>query len=320
MNILILSAGRRVSLFLSFQKALKKYFPESNVYTVDANPKRSSVCQINKKYSAQIPMVHDGDYVKNLTKFSQSNNIKIIIPTIDTELKVLSDLKEHFLTFGCEIVISDKEFIENCQDKENQKDFFELFDIKTPQMFERNNITYPAFAKPKNGSRSQGIIYLYSPEDMNERIINDQNLIFMELISKEEYQEFTVDMYFTKDSSLLSLVPRERLAVRDGEVSIGRTVKGNLYKNLLEKFSYLEGAKGCITAQFFYSTKANQLLGIEINPRFGGGYPLSHAAGVNSQENIIQEYALKNKNLAFNDRWKENIIMLRHDSEVFIYE
>jgi hypothetical protein len=50
---------------LSFQKALKKYFPESNVYTVDANPKRSPVCQINKEYSAQIPMVHDADYVKN---------------------------------------------------------------------------------------------------------------------------------------------------------------------------------------------------------------------------------------------------------------
>ena len=29
MNILILSAGRRVSLFYSFKKELKKYFPES---------------------------------------------------------------------------------------------------------------------------------------------------------------------------------------------------------------------------------------------------------------------------------------------------
>jgi carbamoyl-phosphate synthase large subunit len=320
MNILILSAGRRVSLFLSFQKELKKYFPESDVYTIDANPERSSVCQINKRNSAQISMVHDADYVKNLTNFVQRNNIKIIIPTIDTELKVLSDLKEEFATFGCEIVISDKEFIENCQDKENQKDFFELFDIKTPQIYKRNKITYPAFAKPKNGSRSQGIVYLNSPEDMSERIKNDQNLMFMELVSADDYQEFTVDMYFTKDSSLLSLVPRERLAVRDGEISIGRTVKGKLYKNLLEKFSYLKGARGCITAQFFYSAKANQLLGIEINPRFGGGYPLSRAAGVNFQENIIQEYALQNKNLIFNDCWKENVVMLRHDSEVFINE
>jgi carbamoyl-phosphate synthase large subunit len=318
-NILILSAGRRVSLFKIFQKELKKYFPESIVYTVDANPKRSPVCQINKDHSEKIPKVYDKDYIDALLRLVKNQKIKIIIPTIDTELKVLSYAKDRFLQFDCEIVISNSKFIEQCQDKSNQKSFFETFDIKTPKILESNNLSFPAFAKPKNGSRSLGIKFIESEDDLSKGILNDKNLIFMELISKKDFKEFTVDMYFSRESQLISMVPRERQSVRDGEVSIGRTVKGNIYNTLIEKFRFVEGAHGCITAQFFYSQKTSNLLGIEINPRFGGGYPLTYNAGANFQENIIQEYAL-NKRLAFKENWKEGLTMLRHDSEVYVQD
>ena len=316
MNILILSAGRRVSLLKIFQKELKKYFPESNVYTVDANPQRSPACQINKYYSKKIPKVSEGEYINTLLKFVQNQKIKIIIPTIDTELKILSEARGLFLKSDCQIVISDSNFIQQCQDKSNQKTFFEGFGIKTPKILSRDNLSFPAFAKPKNGSRSQGIIFLESKDDLSKNILKNKNLIFMELIPKKDFKEFTVDMYFSKESQLKSMVPRERLSVRDGEVSIGKTVKGNIYKTLLEKFRFVEGARGCITAQFFYSDKTSNLLGIEINPRFGGGYPLTYSSGANFQENIIEEYAFNNK-LSFKENWEEGMTMLRHDSEVY---
>lgn len=319
MNILILSAGRRVSLFYSFKKELKKYFPESSVYTVDACPENSPVCEINKDYSKQIPKVSDAGYADTLLHFAQDKNIKIIIPTIDTELEILSAMKDQFMRLGCSIVISDQEFIIQCQDKSNQKNFFESFNIDTPTLLNRNNLSFPAFAKPKNGSRSQGIFFLKSKDDLSRSILNDDNLIFMELVSKEDFREFTVDMYFSKESKLISLVPRERLAVRDGEVSIARTAKGNLYEMLTERFRFLSGARGCITGQFFYSANTSKILGIEINPRFGGGYPLTYSSGANFQQNIIREYAL-NENLAFNENWKEGMLMLRHDSEVYVHE
>ena len=37
------------------------------------------------------------------------------------------------------------------------------------------------------------------------------------------------------------------------------------------------------------------------------------------EQNIIREYAL-NENLAFNENWKEGMLMLRHDSEVYVHE
>ena len=188
MNILILSAGRRVSLFYSFKRELRKYFPESYVYTVDACPAKSPVCEINKDYSKQIPKVSNESYADALLHFVQNKNIKIIIPTIDTELEILSDMRDQFMKLGCAIVISNREFIRQCQDKSNQKDFFESFDIETPRVFERNNLSFPAFAKPKNGSRSQGIFFLESKDDLSRSILNNENLIFMELISKKDFR------------------------------------------------------------------------------------------------------------------------------------
>ena len=46
-NILITSAGRRVSLVRFFQKELKKIYPEAKVFTTDANPEYAAACQVS---------------------------------------------------------------------------------------------------------------------------------------------------------------------------------------------------------------------------------------------------------------------------------
>ena len=58
------------------------------------------------------------------------------------------------------------------------------------------------------------------------------------------------------------------------------------------KLSRLEGARGCVTLQVFVNMDTKQLYGIEINPRFGGGYPLSYLAGANFPNWAIREYLM----------------------------
>jgi len=79
----------------------------------------------------------------------------------------------------------------------------------------------------------------------------------------------------------------------------------------------LQGAKGCLTIQVFYSETNKNLLGIEINPRFGGGYPLSYLAGANYPKYILQEYVL-DQSIPFNENWDNNLLMLRYDAEVLV--
>ena len=114
-------------------------------------------------------------------------------------------------------------------------------------------------------------------------------------------------------------VPRERIEVRTGEVSKGVTRKDELYQLICAKFSYCPGFSGCITLQVFRNRHSNKVLGIEINPRFGGGYPLSYLANANFPKMIINEYLLENEVPFFKD-WIENMLMLRYDDEVIVYD
>ena len=99
----------------------------------------------------------------------------------------------------------------------------------------------------------------------------------------------------------------------------GFTRKNYLVRFLKERLDYLPGVVGCICIQLFYRESDDDVVGIEINPRFGGGYPLSYYAGANFPEYIVREYML-DETLSYVDTWADNTLMLRYDSEVIVYE
>jgi carbamoyl-phosphate synthase large subunit len=70
-----------------------------------------------------------------------------------------------------------------------------------------------------------------------------------------------------------------------------------------------------VTLQIFVDPSRDQVLGIEINPRFGGGYPMSHAAGVDYPGMLIREYLL-GECFNYDEAWEANLVMLRHDTMV----
>jgi carbamoyl-phosphate synthase large subunit len=144
-------------------------------------------------------------------------------------------------------------------------------------------------------------------------------MMFLEYLSPKQYVEYTIDLYFDKNHYLKCAVPRERIEIRTGEVSKGVTRKTNLYELVCSKFSYCPGFTGCITLQVFKNRSSDEIFGIEINPRFGGGYPLSYQAKANFPEMIIKEY-LFNEEIPFFDKWIENLLMLRFDDEIIVYD
>ena len=111
------------------------------------------------------------------------------------------------------------------------------------------------------------------------------------------------------------MVPRERLETRGGEISKGITRRGAVMTLLRPALEKLRQARGCLTVQIFLSPNHDRLLGVEINPRFGGGYPLSHEAGAGFPQLMIREWLLS-ESLSWQDEWKANMMMLRYDSMV----
>lgn len=316
-NILITSAGQRVSLVRAFRKEVKSFFPEAKVYTVDLNPILAPACHISDGYKS-IGRVTDPNYIEELLEICKEWDIKLIVPTIDTELAILALHKERFLKEGIVPVVSDLSFVEKCRDKRIINQFFKDNGIAIPTTIDKNDPTFPLFIKPYDGSLSKDIYLIEEQSQLTEYHFSNPKLMFMEYINPKEYDEYTVDAYYDKKGQLKCAVPRKRIFVRSGEINKGVTCKNEIVAYLQSKLSQIEGAKGCLTIQFFFSTITKRIIGIEINPRFGGGYPLSYLAGANFPKWIIQEYIL-HEEISYDDSWENNLLMLRYDDEILVH-
>ncbi len=315
-NVLITSAGKRFALVRSFKETLVKYFPDAKVYTTDMNPKMAPAGYISDGCFA-VSRVTDDTYIPLLLDLCKQHGVGLIVPTIDTELLMLANNKDAFKKIGVTLSVSDGSFISVCRDKRNTGDFFESNGVRVPTPIDKHNPTFPLFAKPYDGSLSKDLYVVRSAEELTPEIMNHPKLIFMEYIDKAVYKEYTVDMYYGKDNRLKMAVPRERIEIRAGEINKGRTVKGEICNYIKERLGYIEGCVGCICMQLFFNEETHDIVGIEINPRFGGGYPLSYAAGANYPEYLIREYFC-NEEIEYSDDWTDNKLMLRYDNAIFV--
>lgn len=325
-NILITSAGKRVALTKYFKETLKCYFPEAKVFVTDMNPEMAPVSYVCDG-AFKVPRVTASEYPAELLKICEGNKVGMIIATIDTELLLLAGLKEEFLEKGIYVMVSDKPFITMCRDKRNTGAFFEERGVRVPTDVNVENVrkgvegkeslAYPIFAKPYDGSLSTNLHYIKSADELTQEILNDPKLLFMEYIDKKVYKEYTVDMYYGKDNKVKCIVPRERIEIRAGEINKGRTEKNEILTFLKEKLGYIEGCVGCICVQLFFHPETKDMVGIEINPRFGGGYPLSYNCGGNFPELLIREYFL-GEEVDYFDNWKDGMLMLRYDDAIYV--
>lgn len=315
-NILITSAGKRVALTRYFKETLCRFYPGAKVFTTDMNPEMAPAGYASDG-CFKVPRVTSPDYPDILLNICKKNEVGMVIATIDTELLLLADLKESFRRLGIMVIVSDRNFVEVCRDKRNTGSFFERHGIRVPREIDKYHPTFPLFAKPYDGSLSTNLHYIKTVDELTQEILDDPKLLFMEYIDKKVYQEFTVDMYYGKDNRVKCIVPRERIEIRAGEINKGRTVKNGILTFLKEKLGYVKGCVGCICVQLFFHPETEDMVGIEINPRFGGGYPLSFMAGGNYPELLIREY-FRGEDICYSDNWKDGMLMLRYDDAIYV--
>ena len=315
-NVLILSAGRRVSLVRSFQAVA--HVREISVFAADMNPRMSSACQIADN-QFRLPHVHDPAYPDALAALCEDQEVALVIPTLDTELAILAHLRASFLARGTTIVVSDGNLIGICRDKRKTASFFAQMGLNSPKVMDPSALSYPLIVKPYDGSLSAGVHVLRSADDLSDTMLTSQRNIFCQYLDPTDYAEYTCDAYFDHAGHIRCVVPRLRIEVRGGEVAKGKTERNNIVPFLRETLTVLRGARGCLTIQIMRHRQTGALYLIEINPRFGGGYPLTSQSGAFYHEWLIREY-IDGKAISSFDDWQDGMLMLRYDGEVFLHE
>lgn len=316
-NVLILSAGRRVELVQAFKKAGQKLNINSMVVAGDCTETAPALYFADRTY--KLPRINEPNYISSIIEVCNEENITIIIPTIDTDLLLLAENKKYIENeTNAKVLISDISVIEICRDKVNTQNFLEANGFGIPKMYSdqelaSSSIEYPLFIKPISGSSSINTFKVNNRKELDTYSDLIDKPIIQDLM---EGEEFTVDVFLDFESNVITVVPRLRIATRSGEISKGEIVKDlEIIKDVSRLMKILKPI-GHITVQLMKTKDGIKY--IEVNPRFGGGAPMSIQCGADSCENIFK--LLMGHKLEYNENYRDNIMFLRFDSSICIDE
>lgn len=315
-NVLITSAGRRVSLTKAFKKALEKR--NGQLYAGDMDELAPSLYFVDKK--VKLCEVLNKNYIPQLLEIVEKEKINLIVPTIDTELMVLSKNAHLFERINCKVLISEEKVIQIANDKWETVVFFNNHGVNTPKSWipddnlNENELPDTLFVKPRHGSASK---HTYKVDKKNLFKVID---LVPEPIIQEylNYPEITIDCLLDMEGHVIHYVPRIRLKTIGGESVESVTIPDEDIRSWVLKVLGIissKGGIGPITVQAFLSESGPILS--EINPRFGGGVPLTFAAGGDYPEWILQ--MLEGKKVPTKlGCYKKQLCMTRFYQELFI--
>ncbi|KAA0944213.1 ATP-grasp domain-containing protein [Sporosarcina sp. ANT_H38] len=306
MNILLTSAGRRGYLVNYFKEALKK---QGEIHV--ANSTEHSTAMIHGDHSIVTPLISDDAYIPFLKKYCEEHNIDAIIPLFDIDLHILSKNKKEFEEIGTQIIVSNNEVIRICNDKWMTYNYLKRNGFNTPLTFlssldavnavQKNQISFPLIVKPRWG---MGSISIFEADNIEELAVfykkvghsiqttylafESQQDIENCIIIQEKIvgQEYGLDIINDLKGNYQTTIIKKKYAMRSGETDCSETVSNSGLEKVGEKLSGVMGHISNLDVDIFVMQGVPYVL--EMNARFGGGYPFSHIAGVDLPKAIVR--------------------------------
>lgn len=310
--VLISSAGRRAALLAAFREA-----GAGTLHACDLNPALSAACQLADAAHA-VPRCDAPGFVEAVEAIVRANAIRLIVPTIDTELPAYAEAAGRLAALGARVHVSDPATIAVVRDKQLTMQVLGAAGVPVPQTWTEAELRadprgpdWPVFAKPSGGSASRGLAVYASPDELPESF--PEPMIFQTRLSGPEY---TVNIFVDQAGELRCAIPHLRLQTRAGEVEKGRTERrADLAAIARNVAAALPGARGVLCFQVIDDPRHGPRV-FEVNARFGGGYPLAHQAGARFADWLLDE--IDGRPCRAHDGWREGVTMLRYDDAVFL--
>lgn len=317
-KILFTSPGRRYELINFFKEEFNGY----EFIGADAFKTSPAAYILDRVY--EVPLKIDENYVDEVIEICKNEKPEFLIPLLDPELPFFSKNKKRFDEIGVHVWVPDYDTVELSNDKYLTHTKFKTSGINLPETwllkdFLSENIL-PSYEKlvlkPATGSASKGI-YKVLPEEVRSvtaaEMLDVNTYIVQEHINFE--YEVTVDLFGDGGGNIIEYCQRKRISTRGGEVEKGITLNLPEVKDLIKKVVSELKILGVVNIQVMVE-RGKVYLG-EINPRFGGGYPLAHKAGANLIQHIksyMNKTPYENINGA---RYKSDFYMLRYDNAIY---
>lgn len=305
MNILFTCAGRRSYLLKYFKENL---FEGDTIVATDMQSSAPALQVADVKI--QVPAVYDPQYINITLNICKEQKIDALFSLNDLELPILAENKSLFEAVGVKVIVSDPQVIDICFDKYKTAQWVESIGLIAPKTFitlmdtkkalDSGEISFPLFMKPRWGSGSIGLETIEDMEELDSYYhllmkkikktilatasVGDDYIMIQEKLTGKEYG---LDVMNDLQGNNVGVSVKQKLAMRAGETDKAITVDipevNEMGRTIGEKLKHI----GNLDVDIMQRSNGDYCV-LELNPRFGGGFPFSYEAGVNFPKAIIK--------------------------------
>ena len=303
MNILLTSVGRRAYMVKYFKQALG----DGEVHVCNSDDRTVAFQYADK--SAIAPLIYDDNYIPFLLTYCRENRIDVLLSLFDIDLLMLAKHKQEFAAIGTKVIVSEQQLIEICNDKWKTYLFLKEHGFRVPKTYlsleqvllalDKGELHYPVIVKPRFGCGSiamsvaedeMALLYYFR---RNTRTISRSYLQYESAAVEEKIlyqeclqgQEYGADIINDLDGNHRHSIVKKKIAMRAGETDISEIVDEPIIKAEADRLGELTGHIANMDCDIFLVDGEPYVL--EMNARFGGGYPFSHMGGCDLPQAIV---------------------------------
>lgn len=308
--VLFTCAGQRVDIVTAFARA------GATTIATDVNQLAPALYHADK--CALVPSVDDPGYVGALRDLVELHEVRLVVPLTDLDHLQLAQARDEL--GGAVVLVPPIETIHRCSDKFLAHGFFVERGIGSPDTWLPeelpSDLRYPVLVKARRGFGSR---HIYRAEDRAEL---DFFLGYTTANSMVQAvcdgAEFSVDVFCDLGGRCLAAIPRTMIESKGGESIKGMTIKDDELIEFGRNVSEALGIIGPANVQCFREPNGEPQV-TDVNPRFGGGFPLPTAAGSRYPE-LALALANGDEPAPRLGEFREGVVMTRFFSQVILEE
>jgi carbamoyl-phosphate synthase large subunit len=268
-GVLFTCAGQRVDIVTSFRRA------GARTIAADVNPLAPALYHAD--VHAFVPRVDDPGYVDALAELVSARDISLVVPLTDLDHGVLSRARDRIDAL---VLLPSPAIVDALADKWLAHLLFVERGIGSPATWLPADVPagveFPVLVKARHGFGSRNIFRCRDRRDLD--FFLDYTSVDSMVQSCCGGEEFSIDVFCDLDGRCLNAVPRTMIESKGGESIKGMTTRDDALVEVGRHVSETLALVGPANIQCFREADGSHLV-TDINPRFGGGFPLPTAAG-----------------------------------------
>jgi carbamoyl-phosphate synthase large subunit len=267
--VLFTCAGQRVDIVSAFGRA--------GATTIATDINRLAPALYHADQYELVPRISDPEYVPELARLVAEHDVDLVVPLTDLDQLVLAEGREEL---GAAVLLPPAEVVAQMGDKYSAHETFERLGIPSPPSWLPEqlpaDVQFPVLVKAREGFGSRHIYRAEDREELDFYLARTPVPSFVQMCCQGE--EFSIDVFCDFEGRCLNAIPRTMIESKGGESIKGTTIKD---RELIEHGRLVAEALpiwGPANIQCFRESDGS-LLVTDVNPRFGGAFPLPHTAG-----------------------------------------